>query len=206
MCCMQLAENTERKITPKIAICAPLHNCRAISSQLRHVLTIGKKPVKWQYLLHMSSWYAELWPINGWDLLVSLRHPADLTGFASWLHYCTDVAHRRRSMDVNQTLHDVWLSPALVYYLYIFGGSCPLTQFSQLQTSLCIQVFQSPILAALSVLHGTRAVGVSQSLWRGTRIGSMELSQMAAPIFGRAAITLSIDPHCSYIILTSCVN
>jgi len=132
--------------------------------------------------------------------------PADLTSFASWLHYCTDVAHRRRSMDVNQTLHDVWLSPALVYYLYIFGGSCPLTQFSQLQTSLCIQVFQSPILAALSVLHGTRAVGVSQSLWRGTRIGSTELSQMAAPIFGRAAITLSIDPHCSYIILTSCVN
>ena len=29
--------------------------CRAISSQLRHVSTIGKKLVKQQYLLHMSS-------------------------------------------------------------------------------------------------------------------------------------------------------
>jgi len=29
--------------------------CRAISSQLRHVLTIGKKLVKQQYVLHMSS-------------------------------------------------------------------------------------------------------------------------------------------------------
>jgi len=28
---------------------------RAISSELRHVSTIGKKPVKQQYLLHMSS-------------------------------------------------------------------------------------------------------------------------------------------------------
>jgi len=28
--------------------------CRAISSQLRHVSTIGKKLVKQQYLLHMS--------------------------------------------------------------------------------------------------------------------------------------------------------
>jgi len=28
--------------------------CRAISSQLRHVSTIGKKPVKQQYLLYMS--------------------------------------------------------------------------------------------------------------------------------------------------------
>jgi len=28
--------------------------CRAISSQLRHVSTVGKKIVKQQYLLHMS--------------------------------------------------------------------------------------------------------------------------------------------------------
>ena len=34
--------------------------CRAISSQLRHVPTIGKKRVKQQYLLHISSQYGEL--------------------------------------------------------------------------------------------------------------------------------------------------
>jgi len=49
-------------------------------------------------------------------------------------------------------------------------------------------------------VHGTRAVGVSQSLWRGrpTRNGITELSQRTPPIFGRAAITLGIGPHSSY--------
>jgi len=49
--------------------------CRAVSSQLR-LYWQQKKPVKRQYLLHMSSQYAELRPINGWDLLVSLGHPS----------------------------------------------------------------------------------------------------------------------------------
>jgi len=40
----------------KVDISAPSHNiCRAISSQLRRVSTIGKKLVKHQYLLHLSS-------------------------------------------------------------------------------------------------------------------------------------------------------
>jgi len=44
--------------------------------QLRHVSTIGKKFVKQQYLLHMSSQYGELRPTSGWDLLASLGHPS----------------------------------------------------------------------------------------------------------------------------------
>jgi len=35
--------------------------CRAISLQLRHVLTIGKKHVKQQHLPHMSPQYGEWW-------------------------------------------------------------------------------------------------------------------------------------------------
>jgi len=35
------------------------------------------------------------------------------------------LLHRRRSMEVNQTLHEVWPSPALVHCIYIFGGSLP---------------------------------------------------------------------------------
>jgi len=38
------------------------------------------------------------------------------TVFASWLHYCTDIAQR------TSTLHDVWPSPALVYCINIVGG------------------------------------------------------------------------------------
>jgi len=39
--------------------------CSAISSQFRHVSAIGKKPVKQQYLPHMSSQYGELRPTSG---------------------------------------------------------------------------------------------------------------------------------------------
>jgi len=51
-------------------------------------------------------------------------------------------------------------------YIHFFGGgSCLLTEFCQVQNSLCVQVLRYPILAAL--LHGTRAVSVSQTLRRG---------------------------------------
>jgi len=50
--------------------------CRAISSQLRHVSTIGKKFVKRQYLLQTSSQYGELRPTDGWDRFGGLGHPS----------------------------------------------------------------------------------------------------------------------------------
>jgi len=59
-----------------------------------------------------------------------------------------------KSMEANQTLHYVWLSPGLVHYIYIL-------EFCQVQNSLCIQVLCSPILAVL--LHGTWVVGISQT-------------------------------------------
>jgi len=86
--------------------------------------------------------------------------PANFNGFRvlAWL------LQWRRSTNVNQTSYDVWPSPGLVHYVCIFGGSCPLTEFFQVQTSLRVQVLRSPIFAAL--LHSTRAVGVSQTLRR----------------------------------------
>ena len=74
--------------------------------------------------------------------------------------------------------------------LYIhFRASCPLTEFCQLQNSTCFQVLRSPVLAAL--LHGSRAVGVSQTLRRSAE------GQKAPLIFGRAAITLGIGRRSS---------
>jgi len=63
MCFTRLGENAGRKKSPKsphLRTIAQL--CRAISSQLRHVSTIGNKLVKHQCLLHMSSQYGELRP------------------------------------------------------------------------------------------------------------------------------------------------
>jgi len=74
------------------------------------------------------------------------------------------------------------------------------TEFCQVQNSLCVQVVRSPILAAL--LHGTRAVGISQTLPRGTRNGITELLPRVSPIRGIAAITLGmgIGPHSSFFV------
>jgi len=106
------------------------------------------------------------------------------------------LLQRRRSPEANQTLHNVWPSPGLLHYVYIFGGSCPLTEFRHVQNSVCFQVLRSPILAALP--QGTPAAGVSQTLRHGTRNGITELLQRALPIFGWAAITLGIGPHSSF--------
>ena len=77
-----------------------------------------------------------------------------------------------------------------------FPGLLPVMEFSHVKNSLCVQLLRSPILAAL--LHGTRAVGVSESLWRRTRNRITELSQRPPPILGWATITLGIGPHSSY--------
>ena len=56
MCCSRLAANTGRKKVAKNRYLGTIAQLRlAISSQIRHVSTIGKKLVKQQYLLHMSS-------------------------------------------------------------------------------------------------------------------------------------------------------
>jgi len=55
MCWTGLVGNAEPKNAPKIAMGTIAQLCRAISLQLRHLSTIGKKLVKQQYLLHMSS-------------------------------------------------------------------------------------------------------------------------------------------------------
>jgi len=120
--------------------------------------------------------------------LASLGTPANFNGF----RVLVSLLHRRRSTEINQTLHDVSLSFGLVYYVYILRSSCPLMEFFQLHNSLCAQVLCSPILAAL--LHGTRAVAKV-----------CDVRQLRAPpIFGRAAITLGIGPHSSFYSAPQC--
>ena len=103
--------------------------------------------------------------------------PGNFNGF----RVLSTLLQRHRSTEVNQTLHNIWPSAGLVYYIYIFGDSCLLTEFCQVQNSHCVQVLRSPISAAL--LHGTRTVGVSQTLRRGTRNGITEFSLLV--IFNR---------------------
>jgi len=47
--------------------------------------------------------------------------PAHFNGFRG----LASLLQRCRSLEANQTLHDVWPSPGLVHYIYTFGDSCP---------------------------------------------------------------------------------
>jgi len=77
--------------------------CRAASSQLRHVSTIGKKLVKQQYLLHMSSCplMAQIGSTGVWRtsanfnrfcILAALLHGTLAVGVSQTLRHWTDGA------------------------------------------------------------------------------------------------------------------
>jgi len=146
----------------KFPVCAPSH-CRAISSQLRHVSTIAKKLLNSNISFTCPHNMVNFGPLAveiDWRVLGT---PANFNGFL----VLASLLQRRRSTEVDQTLYDVWPSPGLVHYIYIFGSFCPLTEFCHVQNSVCVQVLRSPILPAL--LHGTPAADVSQTLRHGTR-------------------------------------
>jgi len=66
MRCTRLAEIQDAKITPKIAIRAPLH-CTTMSGcvfAIKACIDNREKLVKQQYLFHMTSQYGELRPTN----------------------------------------------------------------------------------------------------------------------------------------------
>ena len=87
MCCTLPTENTGRKKSPKNRHLPIAQLCRAISSQLRHVSTIGKKLVKHQYRLQMFSQYGYFGPLMA-DIVGGFGAPQQIsTGFASWLCY-----------------------------------------------------------------------------------------------------------------------
>jgi len=65
----------DTKKSPKIRHLGTIAQlCQAMSSQLRHVSTIGKKLVKQQYLPHMPPQYGELRLTSDCDRFVSLGH------------------------------------------------------------------------------------------------------------------------------------
>ena len=129
----------------------------------------SEKLVKQQYLLHMSPQYGELRLTNGSDLLANLGHASKFQS-VSRLRFVTAAT----SLSGGQPNFARCVAVSWASTLYIRSlGSCPLTEFCQLQNSLCVQVLRSSILAAL--MHGTGAAGVNQALWCGTSNGITEL-------------------------------
>ena len=94
--------------------------CQAVSSQLRHVLTTGKKLLNSNISSRCPHDMLNFGPLAAEISLPVWGTPANFNGFC----VLASLLHQHRSTDVNQTLHDVWPSPGLVHYIYIFRGSC----------------------------------------------------------------------------------
>ena len=111
------------------------------------------------------------------------HHPTTLSGYIFATKACID--NRKKNL----------LSSNI-------SNTCPrnMVNFGRLAAEIVSLVWGTPgnfngfrVLAAL--LHGSLVVGVIQTLRRGTKNGTTELSQRAPSIFGWAAITLGIGPH-----------
>ena len=89
-----------------------------ISSQLRHVSTIRKKLLNSNISSTCPHNMVNFGPLTveiGWRVWGT---PANFNGF----RVLASLLHRRRSTEVNQTLHCVWPSPGR-YAIYTLSGS-----------------------------------------------------------------------------------
>jgi len=187
MCCTRLAENTGCKNDAKNRYLSTIAQlCRAISSQLRHISTIGKKLVKQQYLLHMILQYGELRPTSGWDLFVSLGCPANFNRFRVLAsnRYCSDVAQRKPTKLC--TMFGCLLRGYTIYIhfwrLLPRNRILPGAKFSLRRPSLALSYWQRYCTAL--------------EQWARAKLCGFE--HRAPPIFGRATITLGTGPHSSF--------
>jgi len=106
----------------------------------------------------MSSQYGELQPTKGWDWLTSLEHPVKFQRVSRLGLITAPMLLNESQPNFAQCLAISLAGTVCIH----FGGCCPLTEFCQVQNSLCVQVLHSAILSAL--LHVTGAVGISQTL------------------------------------------
>jgi len=189
MCCTRLAEKYRTQRSPKnrhLRTIAELR--RVISSQIRHVLTIGKKTfVKHQYLLHMSLQYGELRPTNGWDLLENLGHPSKFQRVSRLGFVTAPTSLNGRQPNFARCLAVSW---AGILYIYFWGLLPRHGVFLGAKFTL------RPSLA-LSYIGSVTARHSSSGRQRATRNATEELSQRVPPIFSGAATTFDIGPHSS---------
>jgi len=108
-CSAGLAANAGRKKSSKNRHQGTIAQlCRAISSQLRHVSTIGKKLVKQQYLPHTFPQYGELGLLAAEIGPVVWGTPANFNGFrvlAALLHSIPVFGHQPNFAALNRGRH-----------------------------------------------------------------------------------------------------
>ena len=121
MRCTRLARNTGRKNDAKIRHLGTITQlCPAVSSQLRYVSTIGRNLLN-SNISSICSHNTAIGQLTAEIGSAIWGTPVNFNGF----RVLPLLLLRRRSPEANQTLDDLWPSPGLVHYIYIFGGFCP---------------------------------------------------------------------------------
>jgi len=129
MCCTRLAEYTVRTKDAKRTQKTPSEDHRTtlsgyifitkacIDSQKKSLLNRLNSNISSTCPHSMVSFGPQMASI-GWRVWGT---PVNFNGF----RVSASLLHRRRSTEVNETLHDVWSSSAVVHYVYIFRGLLP---------------------------------------------------------------------------------
>jgi len=133
VCSTRLAEKYR---TQKIAKNSPSGNHRInLSGYIfaSKVCIDNRKNVKQQYPLHMFSQYGELRPITGWDRFTSLGHSRKFQRVSRLAFVTAATSLTGGQPNFPRCLAVSW--PGTLY-IYIFGRSCPLTEFCPVQNSL----------------------------------------------------------------------
>ena len=118
--------------------------------------------------------------------------PGNFNGF----RVLSTLLQRRRSTEVNQTLHYVWPSPGLVRYIYTFGISCPLTEICHVQNSLCVHpcTIAQVSRAMSSQLRHLSTIGKKLlTRWRF-------LATFLRPIFAASRVPRISDMHSKFVL------
>jgi len=128
---MRIAENTGRKNRQIFAFSPPSHNFVGYIFPTKAYIDNRKKnslhniisSIRPHNMVHFGPLAAEFIGLVVWG------NPANFNGF----RVLASLLQRCHSTDVNQTLHDVWMSLGLVHCAYIFGGFYFITEFCNVQ-------------------------------------------------------------------------
>ena len=153
MCCTRLAENTGRKNYAKNRHLGTIVQfCLALSSQLGHVSTIGKKMLNGNICSicrHNITNFGPLNVTNGWDLLVSLRHLSKFQRVSRIGFVTAPTSLSGGQPNLARCLAVSWACTVYVH----FQGFCPLTAVVASQT------LRHPAEGATYNRHGGHHVG-----------------------------------------------
>jgi len=116
----------------------------------------------------MSLQHGELRPTSGWDRFASLGHHSKFQR-VSRLGFVTAATSLTEGQPNFARCLAVSWAATLYIYIYIFGGSCPLTEFRHVQNSLytsksCVLLHWQRYCTALQQRASAKLCGVVQGM------------------------------------------